>query len=177
MIDPAEGLLAEPFLNIRNKVGSSSVEQGILGLAFHPEFDSNSRFFVYYTNRDGDSVLFEFTVSEDPNRAVETDERVMRALLDNPRLTEEDVLVIANSIKTPAGILALVARSERWTARRPVRLALLRNTRTPGHASQPLLAALADRELTELLQFKSLPPGLRHAVIRLLEERPRRGGR
>ncbi|NNC91219.1 MAG: glucose dehydrogenase [Acidimicrobiia bacterium] len=77
VIDAVEGLLAEPFLNIRNKVGSNSVEQGILGLAFHPDYQGNGRFFVYYTDRDGDSVLSEFTVSENPNRAVETDERVI----------------------------------------------------------------------------------------------------
>jgi glucose/arabinose dehydrogenase len=53
------------------------VEQGILGLAFHPDYETNGRFFVYYTNRDGNSVLSEFTVSEDPNRAVETDERII----------------------------------------------------------------------------------------------------
>lgn len=77
VIDPSEGLIAEPFLNIRNRVGSNSVEQGILGLAFHPAYESNGRFFVYYTNRDGDSVLSEFPVSEDPDLAVETEERVI----------------------------------------------------------------------------------------------------
>ena len=77
VIDPVDGLLAEPFLNIRNKVGSNSVEQGLLGLAFHPDYQGNGRFFVYYTNRDGDSVLSEFTVGADPSRAVEADERIV----------------------------------------------------------------------------------------------------
>jgi glucose/arabinose dehydrogenase len=77
VVDPARGLLAEPFLNIRNKVGSDSVEQGLLGLAFHPEYEANGRFFVYYTNRDGDSVLSEFGMSEDPGRVIATEERIV----------------------------------------------------------------------------------------------------
>ncbi len=77
VIDPVEGVLAEPFLNIRNKVGSASIEQGLLGLALHPDYEANGRFFVYYTNRNGDSILAEYGVSEDPNRAVETAERIV----------------------------------------------------------------------------------------------------
>ncbi len=77
VIDPVAGVLAEPFLNIRNRVGSNSIEQGILGLAFHPGFQTNGRFFVYYTDRAGDSVVAEYEVSDDPNQAVATEERVV----------------------------------------------------------------------------------------------------
>lgn len=77
LIDPESGLATEPFLNIRNKVGSNSVEQGLLGIAFHPEYESNGRFFVYYTDRDGDSVLAEYPVTDDPLAADPTAERVL----------------------------------------------------------------------------------------------------
>lgn len=70
-------LLPEPFLNIRNKVGSISIEQGLLGLAFHPGFDSNGRLFVYYTDRDGTSTIAEYSVGDDPNRLDPTSERVL----------------------------------------------------------------------------------------------------
>ncbi|MBT8194563.1 MAG: PQQ-dependent sugar dehydrogenase [Acidimicrobiia bacterium] len=77
VVDPADGLLPEPFLNIRNKVGSSSIEQGLLGLALHPNYQTNGRFFVYYTDRAGDSVLAEYGVGDDPNRAEETAGRIL----------------------------------------------------------------------------------------------------
>jgi glucose/arabinose dehydrogenase len=77
VLDPEEGLLPEPFLNIRNKVGSASIEQGLLGLALHPDYESNGRFFVYYTDRSGDSVLAEYGVSQDAARAVDTGGRVL----------------------------------------------------------------------------------------------------
>ena len=48
-------LLATPFLDLRSKVESGD-EKGLLGLAFHPNFTANRRFFVDYTRllRDAD---------------------------------------------------------------------------------------------------------------------------
>jgi len=80
IIDQASGLRPEPFLNIRNKVGSASIEQGLLGLAFHPDFPTDSRFFVYYTDRSDNSVVAEYRVSEDPNLAVATEEKLILEL-------------------------------------------------------------------------------------------------
>jgi glucose/arabinose dehydrogenase len=45
-------------------------EQGLLGLAFHPQYAVNGRFFVYYTRvADGFNVLKRYTVSANPNIA------------------------------------------------------------------------------------------------------------
>src|SRR5688500_7753666 len=41
-------VLPAPFLDIRTRVVAGG-EQGLLGLAFHPDFARNGRFFVYYT--------------------------------------------------------------------------------------------------------------------------------
>jgi glucose/arabinose dehydrogenase len=42
------------FLDIRSRVESGYDEQGLLSVAFHPRYATNHRFFVYYTNRQGD---------------------------------------------------------------------------------------------------------------------------
>jgi glucose/arabinose dehydrogenase len=62
-------LVDEPFLDITDRVGSSGSEQGLLGLAFHPKYAENGRFFVNYTDVRGDTVIASFQVSNDPNRA------------------------------------------------------------------------------------------------------------
>ena len=61
-------VLSEPFLDITNVVKSSGNEQGLLGLAFHPDYEGNGRFFVYYTadDPDGDLVIAEYQVGADP---------------------------------------------------------------------------------------------------------------
>jgi glucose/arabinose dehydrogenase len=48
---------AEPFLDLTDRVGSGSSEQGLLGLAFHPGFADNDVAVVSYTDQAGDSVL------------------------------------------------------------------------------------------------------------------------
>lgn len=66
-------LLTTPFLDIQARVdGDGDNEQGLLGLAFHPQYATNGRFFVNYvaTSPNPDTVIAEFTVStSDPNVA------------------------------------------------------------------------------------------------------------
>jgi len=69
-----ETLLPTPFLDIQSKVDSAGNEQGLLGLAFHPEYSSNRKFYVYYIRNPGAgfdrSVVAMYQVSEaDPNVA------------------------------------------------------------------------------------------------------------
>jgi hypothetical protein len=71
------------FLNISSKVLSGG-EQGLLGLAFHPQFPTNRRFFVNYTRTgDGATVVAEYQASaSDPNVA-DTNETVILTI-DQP---------------------------------------------------------------------------------------------
>lgn len=62
-------LLEEPFLDVSDQVSTGS-EQGLLSMAFHPDYGSNGRFFIDYTNRDGDTRVVEHRVSAaDADRA------------------------------------------------------------------------------------------------------------
>jgi len=62
-------LLEAPFLDIVVRVTSQGNEQGLLGLAFHPQYAENGRFLINYTDRNGDTVVSGWSVSPDPNRA------------------------------------------------------------------------------------------------------------
>ena len=65
-----DGRLApDPFLDIAAIVNSRANERGLLGLAFHPNYASNGRFFVFYTDGRGATVVAEYRVSSDPSRA------------------------------------------------------------------------------------------------------------
>ncbi len=57
------------FLDITTRVLWGG-ERGLLGLAFHPQYESNGRFFVNYTRKpDGATVIAEYEVSSNPNVA------------------------------------------------------------------------------------------------------------
>lgn len=60
--------LAEPFLDISNDVTFGG-ERGLLGLAFHPDYASNGRFFINNSDSDGNTRIAEYHVSADPNVA------------------------------------------------------------------------------------------------------------
>jgi len=65
-------VLSTPFLDIDALVGggtSTGDERGLLGLAFHPDYESNGYFFLNYTNNASDTVVARYTVSADPNIA------------------------------------------------------------------------------------------------------------
>jgi glucose/arabinose dehydrogenase len=53
-------LRPKPFLDIRGRVGSDNDEQGLLSFAFHPRYATNHRFFVDYTDKNGDTRVVEF---------------------------------------------------------------------------------------------------------------------
>lgn len=73
---------AEPFLDVGPLITSSGNEQGLLGLAFHPKFRENGRFFIAYTARNGDNTLAEYRVSPNPAKADFASAKVLIAIPD-----------------------------------------------------------------------------------------------
>jgi glucose/arabinose dehydrogenase/plastocyanin len=74
IVDKDGKLLPDPFLDISDgfTVKTDFLEQGLLGLAFHPDYATNGRFFVYYASfvTNGGLSLVEYHVSaSDPNKA------------------------------------------------------------------------------------------------------------
>jgi glucose/arabinose dehydrogenase len=70
-------LLSTPFLDLRDRVGSEGLEQGLLGLAFDPNYRANGLFFVYYTGLRDQTVLSRFRITDDPNVADPASETVV----------------------------------------------------------------------------------------------------
>jgi len=76
-------LLAQPFLNISNKVIFQG-EMGLLGLTFHPGFQTNRKFYVNYVRNAGgqfQSIIAEYLASvTNPNQADPASERILLAV-------------------------------------------------------------------------------------------------
>jgi len=97
ILTPEGEVLDQPFLDIRHKLEpllAAFDEQGLLGLAFHPDFAENGKFYVAYSGplKAGDDLgktlwwshsnyVSEFVVSdEDPNRADHNRERIITTI-------------------------------------------------------------------------------------------------
>lgn len=99
IIDADGNRLTDPFMDISSQMVTLRAgfdERGLLGLAFHPRYASNGKFYVYYnapprpggptstTTWDNLSRIAEFMVSSDPNRANMASQRVLLEL-DDPQ--------------------------------------------------------------------------------------------
>ncbi len=89
ILDEDNELLDPAFLDITDRVLAGGIEQGLLGFAFHPDYATNNRFYVYYTDKAGNRQLSEFTSTvSDPNRANSDSERVLWEMEQPPDATD-----------------------------------------------------------------------------------------
>lgn len=76
---------AEVFLDIRERVNDSGSEQGLLGLAFHPNFEDNGFFYVNYTaSSPNRTVISRFRVSQNDDGVADPDSETEFLTYDQP---------------------------------------------------------------------------------------------
>jgi len=101
---------------------------------------------------------------------------VVAIVLDNPHVTEQDVVKMASMRPAVPESLAKIAAHKRWSVRHPVKRALVLNPSTPLADAIRIATTLRAAELGELAADASLPEQLRrHAteVLADLQSRPR----
>lgn len=94
--------------------------------------------------------------------------RVVEACLDNPFLKEGAVHQFLASFQSTAETISMVARSGRWKGRPNLRLAILKNPRTPAVWFTLFLPGLAPPVLRELLSVQRLTPAQKDLVRQAL---------
>jgi hypothetical protein len=94
---------------------------------------------------------------------------VVGILLNNPHLTERDVLAIATRRPNAASVLQEVAKSPRWTRRYPVKRALVLNPHTPPQVAVRLASLLTSQDLQLVRGESYLHPELCCHAAELLQ--------
>jgi hypothetical protein len=97
--------------------------------------------------------------------------QVIRTLLGNGNLREEDVLVVAGRKNLPADVFGRIAGDERWLESYPVRLALARNPKTPLSVSLSIVRHLRLFDIAEMTRSHHLPLAFRHKLEAIVTER------
>jgi len=101
---------------------------------------------------------------------VDPNPMVIRALLQNPRMIEEDAVAIAAGRRTQSGILQVIADDPRWSPRPAVRKALARHPATPSQVALRMIRHLTRRDLREVSASPHVPGLVRVAIGRILQE-------
>jgi glucose/arabinose dehydrogenase len=86
--------VAQPFLDIRSKVTAGG-EQGLLSMAFAPDYAQSGRFYVYYTERSGQEAIWEYHRAND-DRADPASARLVLRMAD-PEANHNGGLMIFGS--------------------------------------------------------------------------------
>ena len=69
LVHDGQDVLETPFLDIEPEVACCG-ERGLLSIAFHPDYQQNGTFFLFYNDLESDSVISRWQVSaDDPNVA------------------------------------------------------------------------------------------------------------
>jgi len=79
-------VLDEPFMDITDRIKSDGAEQGLVGLAFHPNYQSNGYFYVHYTDLQGDNVIARYSAASGGNAGNPDSEEVLLRV-DQPEAT------------------------------------------------------------------------------------------
>lgn len=108
---------------------------------------------------------------------IEGHRKVAGPALDNPRLSEAQVLKVLSKEKIAPAVVTAVCHHAKWTALPTVRMALARHRQTPLDASIKFLRLMTDAELLTLSEMRTLSSVLRAHLEQELEKRKSRRGR
>jgi hypothetical protein len=105
----------------------------------------------------------------------EAEPKVLRAVLDNARLREEDLLMALRRDSATRVLLEQTAASPKWSERYAVRLALVLQKRTPLALALAQLSSLLEADLQRIANTTELPLLVQAAAQRVAAERKVKG--
>lgn len=97
---------------------------------------------------------------------------VIRMVLANPRVVEEDVLAVAARRPCRPDVLKEIARQPRWAHRPRIRMALVLNPDTPLEMAAPVAGLLMRHELRLVATSPTVAPAVRALCLEHLDRRP-----
>ncbi|MFH0823869.1 MAG: hypothetical protein V2B18_14055 [Pseudomonadota bacterium] len=100
--------------------------------------------------------------------STDQDHRVIELLLNNPRLTERDVIKIASARPASSKVLEQVYNHQRWITRYSVKKVIVMNPYTPPSIAVRLLALMSVQDLEEITADGLLGPEVRSAAGAML---------
>lgn len=101
----------------------------------------------------------------------DTNRMIPRFVLQNPRISENEILMIATDRNSNEEILRTIADSREWTNVYAIRAALVENPRTPAAKALGLVATLGEQAISRLAKSKSVPSVIATHARRLMSRR------
>ncbi|MGI5862058.1 MAG: hypothetical protein ACOX6T_08365 [Myxococcales bacterium] len=116
-------------------------------------------------NKEARTILLR-----EPNKLVQL------AVINSPRITDAEVLGLAQSKTTSDDVLRVIMGSREWTRQHQVKLALVKNPKVPMAVAMRFMSTLRDAEVRELAKNKNIPSGVRLHAKKMTEKKGPHGG-
>jgi hypothetical protein len=97
--------------------------------------------------------------------------QAIKIALNNPFLTESQVLKVVERPRVPERVIVAIAQNSKWAARYNVRAALVRNSLTPASFVLAFLPQLKPDDLRDISTLPALPPDVRKYIESELKSR------
>lgn len=104
----------------------------------------------------------------------DSNKEVVLTVLKNPKLTENEVEMLARSRNIPEDALRAMSLNKEWMKKYAAVHALVNNPKTPPGVSSSLMASIKTKDLITLKTNKNVPDSVRSAAKRILEMRKKR---
>lgn len=101
---------------------------------------------------------------------LDSEPRVVHAALENPRLTEAAIIRSVTNRDAPAELVHIICHHPKWSLRREVRIALLRNENTPLACALEFARALPASLVPQILQGSALPEKIKSHLLQEIAE-------
>jgi len=93
------------------------------------------------------------------------------AVIRSPRITDGEVLRVAANRASPDEVLRIIYGNREWTKKYPVKVALVKNPKTPLAISLRFLAGLRESEVKELARDRNVPSSIQQAARKINDKK------
>ena len=93
---------------------------------------------------------------------------IRRYVLANPRISEEEIVMLARNRQVDRELLDVICRNSEWLNNYQVRLAVVKNPKTPIAVAMKLIGTLLMRDLRHMAKSKNIPIAVNSAAKRIV---------
>ncbi|HVE84743.1 MAG TPA: hypothetical protein VND93_17930 [Myxococcales bacterium] len=93
------------------------------------------------------------------------------AVVRSPRITDGEVLMLANNRAVPDDVLRVIYNNRDWTKMYPLKVALVKNPKTPSGIAMRFLGTLRESEVKEIARNKNVPSGIQMHAKKTMEKK------
>ncbi len=93
---------------------------------------------------------------------------IRRFVLMNPRLTEDEVLMLVRNRQTDREVLEIVWRNDEWMNNYQIKLGMVKHPKVPVQVSMKYIGSLMMRDLRQMAKSKNIPTAINSAAKRIV---------